>query len=176
MLNKIRAFAKASNTFFGLLSGFGILFMGLILTYEVIMRGFFHSPTVWVMNVSIYIFIWCMLIGSAYTLMLGKHVRIDLIFDKFPKKMQLYVDVITSIMGVIFCVIVVKQGWSMVATSIRLHRLTDNLLHIPVWWTQIPLVIGFVLLALQFTLIVVDRVAEICSPKEADGKEVTSHD
>ena len=88
MLNKLRALVKAGNTFCGYLSGLGILVMSLILAYEVVMRGIFKAPTIWVMNTAIYLFMWTMLAGAAYTLMLGKHVRIDLIFDKFPKRIS----------------------------------------------------------------------------------------
>ena len=161
MLNKLRALVKAGNTFCGYLSGLGILAMSLILAYEVVMRGIFKAPTIWVMNTAISLFMWTMLVGAAYTLMLGKHVRIDLIFDKFPKRIQLYLDVVTSIMGIVFCVVVSWQAWLMIASSIRLNKLTDNLLHIPVWWIQLPLLLGFGLLALQFFINLLDRIVAL---------------
>lgn len=159
MLDKLRAIVRAGNKLCGLISGLGILLMGLILAYEVVMRGVFKSPTIWVMNTAIYLFIWTMLLGAAYTLMLGKHVRIDLIIDMLPKGLQNVLEVITSAMGIVFCYVVSKQGWAMVSTSIRLNKMTDNLMRIPMWWVQIPLVIGFVLLALQFLVNFLDHLA-----------------
>ena len=106
MLKVLRSITRFCNTFLGYCAGFGIFAMGLILAYEVVMRGIFKSPTIWVMDTAIYLFMWTMLIGSAYTLMLGKHVKIDLIFDRFPKKMQLVLDVITSAMAAYFCYII----------------------------------------------------------------------
>ena len=102
-----------------------------------------------------------MLIGSAYTLMLGKHVKIDLIFDRFPKKMQLVLDVITSAMASYFCYVVTMQAWKMIQTSIKLNKLTDNMMHIPVWWIQLPLLIGFAMLAVQFVVIILERLASL---------------
>ena len=49
----------------------------------------------------------------------------------------------------------------MIASSIRLNKLTDNLLHIPVWWIQLPLLLGFGLLALQFFINLLDRIVAL---------------
>ncbi|MBO6267098.1 MAG: TRAP transporter small permease subunit [Synergistaceae bacterium] len=161
MLKVLRSITKFCNTFLGYCAGFGIFAMGLILAYEVVMRGIFKSPTIWVMDTAIYLFMWTMLIGSAYTLMLGKHVKIDLIFDRFPKKMQLVLDVITSAMAAYFCYVVTMQAWKMIQTSIKLNKLTDNMMHIPVWWIQLPLLIGFAMLAVQFVVIILERLASL---------------
>lgn len=166
MLKLLRSIAKFCNTFLGYCAGFGIFAMGLILAYEVIMRGIFKSPTIWVMDTAIYLFIWTMLVGSAYTLMLGKHVRIDLLFDRFPKKLQNVLDVITGAMAGWFCLIVTSQAWSMIRTSIRLNKLTDNMMHIPVWWIQLPLLIGFAMLAFQFVVIILERIAALCGAEQ----------
>lgn len=161
MLKLLRSVVKFCNVFLGYCAGFGIFAMGMILAYEVVMRGVFKSPTIWVMDTAIYLFMWTMLIGSSYTLMLGKHVRIDLIFERFPKKMQLVLDVITGAMCVWLCTVVSKQAWNMIQTSIRLNKLTDNMMHIPVWWIQLPLLIGFVMLGAQFVVIILERLASL---------------
>ncbi len=51
---------RAGNTFCGYLSGLRILAIGLILAYEVVMRGIFEPQTIWVMNTAIYLFMWTM--------------------------------------------------------------------------------------------------------------------
>ncbi len=162
MLKILRSVTKFCNTFLGYCAGFGIFVMGLILAYEVVMRGVFKSPTIWVMDTAIYLFMWTMLIGSAYTLMLGKHVRIDLLFDRFPRKMQNALDVVTGVMAAWFCWVVSAQAWGMIQTSVRLNKLTDNMMHIPVWWIQLPLLIGFAMLGVQFVVIVLERVVTLC--------------
>lgn len=168
MLKLLRSVAKVCNVVCGYLSGLGILLMSLILAYEVIMRGVFKTPTTWVMNTAIYLFMWTMLMGASYTLMLGKHVRIDLIFEKFPKKLQLYLDVVTSAMGIAFCSLVGQQAWKMINSSIRYNKMTDDMMHIPVWWIQLPLLIGFVMMGVQFLVILLERIASIRSGECAE--------
>ena len=42
-----------------------------------------------------------------------------------------------------------------------LNKLTDNMMHIPVWWIQLPLLIGFAMLAVQFVVIILERLASL---------------
>ncbi len=158
MLGKVRSFVKSGNLFLGYLSGLGILAMSLILFYEVIARYCFDAPTIWVQEVSVYLFMWSMLAGASYTLMLGKHVRIDLIFDRLPPRVQNLLDIVTSFVGMAFCAIVTHQAYLMIAGSIRYNKLSATILRVPMWLVQLPLFLGFLLLTFQFLLIALDRM------------------
>ena len=81
MFKIFRNAVEKGNLILGYVSGLGILLMGLMLFYEVVCRYFFRSPTIWAQETSIYLFMWTMLAGGAYTLQQGKHVRIDLLVE-----------------------------------------------------------------------------------------------
>lgn len=170
MMGKVRAFVKSGNIMLGYLSGLGILTMSLILFYEVIARYCFNAPTIWVQEVSIYLFMWSMLAGASYTLMLGKHVRIDLIFDRLPPKVQNFLDILTGLVGVAFCAIVTHQAYLMIASSLRFGKLSATILRVPMWLVQLPLFLGFMLLTLQFFLIVLDRIGALGADSDAGTK------
>ena len=57
MFVRFRQAVERCNTFLGYLSGLGILVMGIILFYEVVCRYFFNSPTIWVQEVAIYLYL-----------------------------------------------------------------------------------------------------------------------
>lgn len=171
MLDRVRSFVKSGNLFLGYLSGMGILTMSLILFYEVISRYCFASPTIWVQEVSIYLFMWSMLAGASYTLMLGKHVRIDLLFDRLSPRVQNLLDAVTGSVGMIFCAIVTHQAYLMIASSLKYNKLSATILRVPMWVVQLPLFLGFLLLTLQFFLIVLDRIETAVegARKETEG-------
>lgn len=166
MLNKARSAIEAGNRVLGYMSGFGILALGAILFYEVIVRYFFNSPTVWAQEVAVYIFMWSMLTGASYTLMLGKHVRIDLLFDHFPPKVQLVFDILTSVAGIVFCSIVTYQAYGMISSSFKYAKTSATMLRVPMWLIQMPLLLGFALLTLQFFVIILDRAAALKNDKK----------
>jgi TRAP-type C4-dicarboxylate transport system permease small subunit len=145
------------NLAVGYLCGMGILVMCLILVFEVVCRYSFNSPTIWAQEISIYIYTWVMMAGGAYTLMKGKHVRIDVLMERLPRRAAGALEIMTSALGAIFCAIVSVQAWEMMASSFQYGKLSPTLLRIPMWIPQTALLLGFVLLTLQFIFIMADR-------------------
>ncbi|MDR1379795.1 MAG: TRAP transporter small permease [Synergistaceae bacterium] len=157
-MKTLRLYVEKINLAIGYACGLGILLMGLILAYGVVCRYFLGSPTIWTEETSVYIFTWTMLAGSAYTLMRGKHVRIDLIFERLPQKAQCALDALTSLAGIAFSAVVSWQAWEMMQSSFRFNKVSATLLRVPTWIPQCALLLGFVLLTFQFAFIFVDRV------------------
>ncbi|MDR1741894.1 MAG: TRAP transporter small permease [Synergistaceae bacterium] len=160
-IKKFRSCVERFNLAIGVLCGLAILAMGLILAYEVVCRYFFDAPTSWAQETSIYLFMWTMLAGSAYTLMQGKHVRIDLVFERLPRRVQLVLDALTSLAGVAFCAVVTWQAWDMIASAIRHTKVSATLLRVPMWIPLSSLLLGFGLLTFQFAFIIADRLASL---------------
>lgn len=151
---KFRTFVEKSNRALGILSGMGILLMGMIIAYEVVCRYVFNSPTMWTQEVSIYLFMWTMLAASSYTLQTGKHVRVDLLIERMPVKTRKLFDVLTSVIGMIYCAIVTVQAFQMLMSSITYGKLSATPLRVPLWIPQSALLIGFILLTCHFFLII----------------------
>jgi len=154
----------------GYLSGIGILLMGLILFYEVVSRYFFNSPTIWAQEISLYLFIWTMLAGAAYTLQVGKHVRIDLLIIRFSKKTQTFLEFITSILGMLFSAYVSVQGWNMVQATLKYHKLSATPLRVPLWIPQLALFVGFLLLTFEFAIIICTKFSELGNFSKKGGE------
>ncbi len=161
MMKSLRNTVEKGNLLLGYISGLGILLMGLILCYEVVCRYFFRAPTLWAQETSIYLFIWTMLAGSAYTLQKGKHVRIDLLIEHLSLRTQRILEMITSFVGMAFCAIVSWQAYEMIAASVGYNKVSATLLRVPMWIPQMALLLGFVLLTFQFALIIADRYAQV---------------
>jgi TRAP-type C4-dicarboxylate transport system permease small subunit len=166
MFGGFRAIVERCNAVLGYISGLGILIMGLILSYEVVCRYFFNSPTIWVQEVAVYIYMWTMLAGCSYTLQKGKHVRIDLVLEKLSKRTQKMLEVVTSIVGMGFSAVVAWQGYLMLASSLKFSKVSATPLRVPMWIPQSALFLGFALLTLQFLIIAVVRFNEsVLTPK-----------
>lgn len=161
VVNLYKKTVNGLSSFMGYLCGMGILVMGIILFYEVIRRYFFNAPTIWTQEISVYIFMWCMFGGSAYALQKGKHVNIDLLTVRLSEKKQSLMKILTSIAGVLFCSEVSFQAWEMVQKTIKYQKHSPTPLQVPMWIPQTALLVGFVLLTLQFAVIILDEVCFI---------------
>lgn len=144
---------RQGNVLLGYCSGFLILAMGLSLFYEVVCRYVLNSPSLWTHETAVYLYIWAMLAAGAYTLQAEKHVRIELLVEHLPPKIQSAIRGITSVGGALFCLIITVQAFDMIKLSIRYSKVSPTLLKVPLWIPQAALLVGFLLLTLQFLFI-----------------------
>ncbi|MDR9769165.1 TRAP transporter small permease [Acetomicrobium sp.] len=154
MFSSLNKHAERLNLLIGYCGGISILAMGIILFYEVVARYVFNSPTIWAQEVSIIIFMWAMLAGAAYTLQVGKHVKIDLLTVHLSEKTQSVLETITSIIGMLFSAYVTFQGIEMLKGTLKYNKLSATPLRVPLWIPQLALPVGFGLLTLQFIIII----------------------
>lgn len=68
--------------------------MVLSLVYEVCMRYFFHSPTIWSMDMAVMLFGINFMVGSAYCLQSGGHIRTDFFYNNWSVKTRARVDIL----------------------------------------------------------------------------------
>lgn len=63
--------------------------------YEVVARYVFNAPTSWSTDVTFMANGTMFMLGSAYALMKGAHVRTDILYDRFSDRTKGWIDVIT---------------------------------------------------------------------------------
>ena len=151
------------NTGVGCASGFALLLAGVFLFIEVVCR-YSGNPTTWIPETCVYLFAGAMLLGSAYTLMRERHVRVELLISRLSPRTQVLCYLVTSLGGMAFCILVACHGWVDLMEVIETGETTATTLRVPLWLTEMPLCIGFFLLAVQFLLQACDKIARLCAP------------
>lgn len=168
MLQTIKATAAMVNTAIGLLSGFALLLAGSLLFVEVVCRYSGH-PTSWIPEVSVYLFAGAMLLGAAYTLMRERHVRVELLLERFAPKTQDILHLVSSLGGAAFCALVAYFGWFDLLEVIETGETTATTMRVPLWLTDMPLFIGFVLLTAQFCIFACERAVRLRQGSPLEG-------
>jgi TRAP-type mannitol/chloroaromatic compound transport system permease small subunit len=64
----------------------------LAVSYEVIARYFFHAPTIWVYDVTYMLYSAIFMLGAAYALHLGAHIRTDFFFETWSTRTKGMID------------------------------------------------------------------------------------
>lgn len=64
------------------------------LFYEVIARYFFHAPTIWAYDVTYMLYGSHFMLGAAYALYTGGHIRTDIFYGKWSPRKQGLIDAI----------------------------------------------------------------------------------
>ena len=91
----------------------------LITIYDVGMRYFFSSPTVWGLELVIAIAAIHYVLAGAHALGEDKHVRIDVIYNLFPLRVRMVLDVVSYVLAICFLAIIVYYGSKQALPSIR---------------------------------------------------------
>jgi TRAP-type mannitol/chloroaromatic compound transport system permease small subunit len=79
----------------GRLIALSMLVLVVIITYEVVVRYAFNAPTVWVFEASNMLNGSSFMLGCAYALYKGAHVRTDIYWEKFSERKKGIIDLIS---------------------------------------------------------------------------------
>jgi len=135
---------------FGLLSGIMLIFMGAFSTYEVIMRYFFNSPTIWVMEVTILLVIASTFLALAYALIEKAHVRVDSFVNYLRPSTALALEVCTSVIGMLYLLILDWESAKLTYTLFQTWEVSPTILKVPLFIPNLFIVIGSVMLTVLF--------------------------
>jgi len=121
------------------------------MVYEVIMRKFFVAPTLWAFDVSRMLYGTSFMLGAAYVLMKGLHIRADFLYRGFSVRMQGRVDlalyVILFMPSMLF---LLWAGYDFALKSfLQNERAGDSTWAPIVWPVKISLAVGVFFLLLQ---------------------------
>ncbi|MDJ1007056.1 MAG: TRAP transporter small permease subunit [Paracoccaceae bacterium] len=150
MLGYIR-FADALSAWFGKAFAWLILLMAVGTGYEVFVRYVLNNPTVWALDVSFIMYGTLFMMGGAYTLSRGGHVRGDFLYRLWQPKNQAKVDLVLYILfffpGV---TALIFAGWKYAARSISYTEVSVNSpAGIPIYQFKTVIVAAGILLFIQ---------------------------
>lgn len=135
----------------GAIAAAALLAMIFIVTYEVLMRYVFRSPTVWVHEVSAYLQVVIGMLGAAYALLYDRHVRVDLVLTRLPRRTRYWLNLVTFSLALIFFFsFLTWLGWTMFYDAIKSgNRSVFSVLRTPFWYTYWLVPAGGLLMCLQ---------------------------
>lgn len=137
------------TNFAAAIAGLAILLTAFMICYEIIARSIFHSPTVWVMEISTYLLVLAGFFGMAYTMRKNGHICVDFLFSRFPRALQRGLDVLTSILALFVMYVCMTESTNYMLMSRAVGVVSPSLLRVPMWIPQTFMVSGFVLLFLE---------------------------
>ncbi|TGE36133.1 TRAP transporter small permease [Desulfosporosinus fructosivorans] len=149
----------------------GLLFLGVtVIFYGVIMRYVFNDARSWVDEVSQYMIIWGTLIGTSVALRNNHHIKVDMLFEKFPNKVKYLVTLFAHAVGVSFGIFLIYYGGGLVKFTYISGQLSTDV-GIPLFkvYSILPLM-GF-LLTLRFLVKLYETIKDNGQQWEAHKAE-----
>jgi C4-dicarboxylate transporter, DctQ subunit len=138
-----------------------ILVSMLVVCYGVALRYVFGASTVWQLELSTYFLMFAAFVGGAYGLKHGDHVNLSLIVDRLPGKTRLYVQLVASVMGLLFVAVVAVIGYVLWWETTQSGRTSGTAWNVPLTYPYFIVPLGMTLIALQYLVIVVQIIQQI---------------
>ena len=132
--------------------------IGFIVSYEVIMRYLFNSPTIWVNEVSRFLQIWATYLALTYSFHKQDFIRITVIYDRLNENGKKILDFISFIFILIFSSFVVYYGWLIAYDSLKVGRTSSTILDVPSFLTELAIQLCFAFLVLRVILEIITYV------------------
>lgn len=121
------------------------------MVYEVVMRKFFIAPTLWAFDVSRMLYGTSFMLGAAYALMRGLHIRADFLYRAFPVRVQGSVDLILYVLLFLPAMIfLLWAGYEFALKSFGQNERAGDSTWAPIVWpVKIALAVGVGFLVIQ---------------------------
>lgn len=144
--------------------------MVVLIGLQVFMRYVMHASLSWSEELARYLFIWATYIGVSYGVRQRAHIRVTAGISWLGLRARLGVDVLTHLIFAAFAVIVIWQGWIMTAKITRFGQ-TSSSLGVPMGWVYAAPIVGFALVLLRLTQLVVADLKTMFSADPAAERQ-----
>ena len=150
MIRYIR-FADNVSAWFGKTFGWLIVLMTFGMSYEVLVRYAFNAPTPWSLDVSFIMYGTIFMMGGAYTLSRGGHVRGDFLYRTWSPRVQAGMDLLLYFLfffpGILALVV---TGWKYAGRSWSYTEVSVNSpAGVPIYQFKSVIVAAGILLIIQ---------------------------
>ncbi len=106
-----------------------LFIMTVLVTYQVVTRFVFSNPSAISELTAQYLFVWMVMIGSAYMFGLREHLNISLLKDKLPPLLNTLVEILIALLLIIFSFGMTFLGG--IRNTLVQMRTTDAALQVP---------------------------------------------
>ncbi len=173
----LSAVIDAVNEFIGKWISWLILASILVSAGNAIIRKIFDmSSNAW-LELQWYLFGAAFLAAAAYTLKQNEHIRIDIVYGMWPRRVQHWIDLLGHIFFLMpFALLMVFYLVPYVMLSYRSGEVSTNAGGLIIWPAKTMLLVGFFLLAWQGVSEIIKKIAIMTGNMDDPNPYITQHE
>jgi len=151
---------KISKGFF-ILSAVITFSLAVIVFYNVILRYIFKMPTFWSTEVTSIMLVMLTFLATAELAKQRAHIKFTLFIDNLSSRKRYLTEILSSIFGLIFCLVLIWQGSKATYIVYIKHMCMPSLLATPLFVPYLFLPLGAITLFLQFLIRIIDDIQHL---------------
>jgi C4-dicarboxylate transporter DctQ subunit len=119
-----------------------------LIAFSVVMRYFLNRPQSWIDEIAGYLLVASVMLAAADALFHGEHIAVDIVSDRLPANAKRIIEKLGLIAVAVMGVLLAVSGWDMVEFSWMSGMVSTGYLSVPLWFPQLLVPIGGVLLVI----------------------------
>jgi TRAP-type mannitol/chloroaromatic compound transport system permease small subunit len=139
----------AVNRCVGVFAMYLFFVLGAVLLYSTLSRVVLGAPVNWALEMSQFILSAYYLLGGAYTLQLGGHVRMDLFYDRLAARKRAVTDAVTILFVIFYLAVLFAGGISSTNYAIVYGQQNYTAWAPLLWPVKAVMTVGVFLMLLQ---------------------------
>lgn len=153
----------------GYLSAWLVPLMMMLVVVDVFMRYVMRQPLMIADELTAYMLVALSFLGFAYTWREGGHVRVEVVVNYLPPRLRARVRLIGLVLTFIFMVEMDRAAFKMIAYALQMKMRSSTWLMFPLFWPQLTIFVGFVLLTLILAVDIVRTGAKLRAGEIAEA-------
>lgn len=134
------------------LSVVALLLTSAVLTYAVVARYFFKSPTDWQDEASVFMLVGATFLTSGFVQAVRGHVGIEAVGGLLPTRVNLVRLAVIDLLSLLFCAFFCWKSWTLLYDAVKEGQTTTSTLSPPLWIPYGLMASGMTVLVLQLAL------------------------
>ena len=139
------------------------LILVLLIGTDVVLRYIFSTTPTWIVELEWHLFALIFLLAAAWSLDEDRHVRVDIFYDKWPKKRKLIFNIFGHLFLLIpWCLVIIYTSYFVARRSFLINETSPNAGGLPfLWIIKYCITLGFVLLLIHSVRQLVSFIKEL---------------
>lgn len=136
-----------------------------ILVYSSVTKTFF-LPSLWTLEMAQFVMVAYYMLGGPYSMQLGGHVRMDLLYGNWSPRTKTLVDSVTVIFLLIYLAVLLYGGISSTTYALEYGERSYSAWRPYMWPVKVTMCIAIFLMILQATAVMLKDFARLRAPED----------
>lgn len=142
----------------------------LVVCADVFMRYALNAPIHWVLNLSESLMLGILFLTLAYTQARKEHVGVSFVWQRVPRRAQVWLNLVAWFLSLITFIIITWQGAETAWAAFLIKEYRFGVIEFPVWPAKMLIPVGSALLCLRLGIDIYHELGRLAGPVR--GKEV----
>lgn len=140
------------------ITGFALIVLTFMICFDVFTRFAFNKPLPATVEVSELLMAYIVFLMLGYTLSLGQHIRVTVLFEYIPKSWVRVCDLLSDVLGFAFCALVTYYAWNFFMHSFTIREEMLAVIKLPWYVGKFAMPVGFLFFTLQYLVQIAETV------------------